>query len=117
MPRAAIVSGTKSVSVIEAYASGNDVHKITKMKINQTWLASHTGPIERSIMSRGCLPFSAPPAIKSQRPAPKSAPPKTAYATTASSSTTATAVLTRPPPRSVLTPRSASWGRTGCLDR
>jgi hypothetical protein len=31
-----MVSGTKRVSVIEAYASGNEVHKITKMKINQT---------------------------------------------------------------------------------
>ena len=48
MPRAAIISGTNSVSVIEAYASGNDVHRMTKMKINQTWLASHTGPIECS---------------------------------------------------------------------
>ncbi len=36
MPSAAMVNGTNSVSVIDAYASGNDVHKITKMKINQT---------------------------------------------------------------------------------
>jgi hypothetical protein len=93
-----MASGTKSVNVIEAYASGNPVHKTTKMKINQTWLASQTGPIERSIISRGCSPRSAPPALRSQKPAPKSAPPKTAYVTTASSNTTATAVLTRPAP-------------------
>jgi hypothetical protein len=64
--------------VIEAYASENDVHKTTKMKINQTWLASHTGPIERAIAARGRPPRSAPPAVRSQNPAPKSAPPKTA---------------------------------------
>ena len=46
MPRAAIL-GTNRVSVIEAYASGNDVHSMTEMKINRTWLASHAGPIER----------------------------------------------------------------------
>src|SRR5687767_5550128 len=98
IPRAAIISGTNSVSVIEAYASGNDVHRTTKMKINQTWLASHTGPIECSMTARGRAPRSAPPAVRSQNPAPKSAPPNTAYATTASTSTTATVVLTGPPP-------------------
>ena len=49
MPRAAMVSGTNSVSMIEAYAVGNAVQVTTKMKISQTWLASQTGPIERSI--------------------------------------------------------------------
>jgi hypothetical protein len=48
-----MVSGTKRVRVIEAYAPGNDVHKITKMKINQTWLASQTGPMECSMTPRG----------------------------------------------------------------
>ena len=43
MPRAAILSSTNRVSVIEAYASGNDVHGIMEMKINRTWLASHAG--------------------------------------------------------------------------
>ena len=47
MPRAAIISGTDRASVVGAYASGNDVHGTTKMKINQTWLASSAGPIER----------------------------------------------------------------------
>ena len=55
MPSAAMVSGTNRV-MMEAYASGNDVHRTTKMKISQTWLPSHTGPIERSITLRGrCL--------------------------------------------------------------
>ena len=57
-PEGCEVNGTKRVSVIDAYASGKDVHKITKMKINQTWLASHTGPMECSIVARGCAPRS-----------------------------------------------------------
>ena len=60
MPSAASVSGTNSVSVIDAYASEKPVHSTTKQKISQTWLASHTGPIEWSITSRGRSPrFSA----------------------------------------------------------
>jgi hypothetical protein len=78
MPRAAMVRGTNSVRVIEAYASENEVHKTTKLKISQTWLASQTGPMERSMTARGRRPRSAPPAVRSQNPAPKSAPPKTA---------------------------------------
>jgi hypothetical protein len=78
MPRAARPRGTNTVSVIEAYASGNPVHSTTKMKINQTWLASQTGAIEWSITSRGRSPRRAPPATRSQKPAPKSAPPNTA---------------------------------------
>src|SRR6476659_247341 len=80
MPNAAIVSGTNTVSVIEAYASGKHVHSTTNVKISQTWLASHTGPIACSITARGRAPRCAPPAIRSQNPAPKSAPPNTAYA-------------------------------------
>ena len=48
------------------------------MKINHTWFASHTGPIEWSMTSRGRFPRCAPPAVRSQKPAPKSAPPKIA---------------------------------------
>ena len=48
------------------------------MKISQTWFASQTGVSERWISARGRSPFSASPAIRSQRPPPKSAPPKTA---------------------------------------
>ena len=56
MPRAAIVSGTNTVSVIDAYASGKHVHSTTQVKISQTWFASHTGPIECSITARGRAP-------------------------------------------------------------
>ena len=78
IPRAAIVRGTNSVSMIDAYASGKHVHRTTKTKISQTWFASQTGPIECSMTSRGRLPRSEPPAVRSQKPAPKSAPPKMA---------------------------------------
>ena len=78
IPKAANVSGTNSVKVIDAKASENPVHSTTRQKINQTWLASHTGPIEWSITSRGRSPAAGPPATRSQNPAPKSAPPKTA---------------------------------------
>ena len=44
------------MSVIEANASGKPVHSTTKQKISQTWLASHTGPIEWSITVRGRSP-------------------------------------------------------------
>ena len=78
IPNAARVSGTNSVRVIDAYASEKPVHSTTKTKISQTWLASQTGPIEWSITSRGRSPRAAPPATRSQNPAPKSAPPKMA---------------------------------------
>ena len=78
MPRAARVSGTNSVSVIDANASGKPVQSTTSVKMSQTWLASHTGPIEWAMTARGRSPASAPPATRSQKPAPKSAPPNTA---------------------------------------
>ena len=78
MPNAAIVNGTNSVRVIDAYASGKDVQSTTKTKINHTWFASHTGAIEWSITARGRPPRCVPPATRSQNPAPKSAPPKMA---------------------------------------
>ena len=56
IPKAARVSGTNRVSVIDAYASEKPVHSTTKMKISQTWLASHTGPMEWSMTSRGSRP-------------------------------------------------------------
>jgi hypothetical protein len=61
-----------------ANARGNPVHSTTRQKISQTWLASDTGVIERSMRSRGRAPRSAPPARRSHTPAPKSAPPNTA---------------------------------------
>ncbi len=56
----------------------------TSTKISQTWLASHTGPIECSIRLRWLAPRFELPARRSQMPAPKSAPASSAYAVTAS---------------------------------
>jgi hypothetical protein len=64
-----------SVEVIDPNASGKAVHNMTSTKISQTWLASHTGDIARLIIARTGAPRSAPPAVRSQKPAPKSAPP------------------------------------------
>src|SRR5215216_3824957 len=71
---------------------GKPVHRTTSTKINQTWFASQTGPIDRSIWLRTRVArggASAPPdsgwllpASRSQTPAPKSAPPKIAYSVT-----------------------------------
>ena len=54
--------------MIDANASEKAVHITTRMKINQTWLASHTGPIEWLTTARGRAPRSAPPAVRSQNP-------------------------------------------------
>src|SRR5258707_1151282 len=48
-PNAASVSGTYSVDITAANARGKPVHNVTSTKMSQTWLASHTGPIECSI--------------------------------------------------------------------
>ena len=96
IPSAASESGTNSVSVIDANASGNPVHSTTRQKISQTWFASHTGPIEWLITGRGAPPRSAPPAVRSQNPAPKSAPPNSAYAVIPTIRITATTSLTGP---------------------
>ena len=77
MPSAGEEQRHASVDVIEPNASGNAVHSITSTKISQTWLASHTGAIARLIMPATGAPRSAPPAVRSQKPAPKSAPPST----------------------------------------
>src|SRR5262249_30585515 len=63
-----------------------------------TWLASHTGPMDSSTKALGARPCPAPPAVRSQKPAPKSAPPNTAYKTTPANRITATDVLTFPAP-------------------
>jgi hypothetical protein len=78
MPKAASVSGTYSVDMIAPKASGKAVQSTTRMKISQTWLASQTGVSERWIRARGRAPFPASPATRSQKPPPKSAPPKIA---------------------------------------
>ena len=106
MPSAAIDSGTNSVSVIDANASENAVHSTTRQKISQTWFASHTGPIEWLITDARLGPRSAPPAVRSQNPAPKSAPPNSAYAVIPTIRITATTSLTAPAPSA----RSGSVG-------
>ena len=78
MPSAASDNGTNNVRVIDWNASENAVHNTTRQKINHTWLASHTGPIACCATARGRRPRSAPPATRSQNPAPKSAPPNSA---------------------------------------
>ena len=45
MPSAARVSGTYRVDITAAKTGGNPVHSSTRMKMSQTWLASHTGPM------------------------------------------------------------------------
>ena len=78
IPSAARNSGIDSVEKIEANATGNAVQTTTSTKISHTWLASHTGLIERWIIPRTRPPRWAPPAVRSQKPAPKSALPSTA---------------------------------------
>lgn len=78
IPIAARKSGTYSVEVTEPKAIGNAVQNTTRTKMSHTWLASHTGLIERCAMPRTRPPRRAPPAVRSQKPAPKSAPASTA---------------------------------------
>jgi hypothetical protein len=78
IPTDARNSGTYSVSMIAANAGGKHVQSTTSTKISQTWFASQTGPIERFTSPRTRAPRWAPPAVRSQKPAPKSAPPSTA---------------------------------------
>ena len=78
IPIAARKSGICSVEKIEPNAVGKAVQTITSTKISQTWLASQTGAIERWIIPRRRPPRAAPPAVRSQKPAPKSALPSTA---------------------------------------
>ena len=78
IPSAARNSGIDSVEKIEPKATGNAVQTITSTKISHTWLASHTGLIERWTIPRIRPPRRSPPAVRSQKPAPKSALPSTA---------------------------------------
>ncbi len=78
MPSTARLIGIDSVVMIEAKAGGNAVQVTTRQKISQTWLTSQTGPMARLMSMRGSAPSAEPPANRSQKPAPKSAPPKMA---------------------------------------
>ena len=77
MPPAAMNSGMASVEAIEPKAVGYAVQKTVSTKISHTWLASHTGPIELWACSRMRSARGPSPATRSQKPAPKSAPPST----------------------------------------
>ena len=70
MPAAASDIGRISVDMIEANACGKAVQSTTSAKISQTLFASQTGAIAWSISARGRAPRRAPPAVKSQKPAP-----------------------------------------------
>lgn len=50
--------------------TGNPVHMMTRTKMSQTLLVSHTGSMAWSMSHRGRLPRSVPPATRSQNPAP-----------------------------------------------
>jgi hypothetical protein len=78
MPRAATLSGIDSVVMMEAKAGPNAVHSRTRPKISHMWLISHTGPTARLMSMRGPDPARESPATRSQKPAPESAPPRTA---------------------------------------
>ena len=58
IPIAARNSGIESVEKTEPNATGNAVQMITSTKISQTWLASHTGLIERCTIPRSRPPRS-----------------------------------------------------------
>ena len=68
------VSGTCSATEIAANAGGKPLNSTTITRINQTWFASHTGPIAAAI-ARRCAAARGPLASRSQTPPPKSAPP------------------------------------------
>src|SRR5580700_69823 len=99
IPTAARVSGTYNVDMIGANALGNPVHNVTRTKINHTWFASQTGPIDSSMSSRAGAPRCADPATRSQKPAPKSAPANNAYSVMPANiaAATASASFTRGP--------------------
>ena len=113
MPSAASVSGTKRVRVIEAYASGKQVHSSTHTKISHTWLASQTGAMAWSMTSRGRSPRLVPPATRSQKPAPKSAPAKIAYVVIAANRISAAVVAIRAAP-SARPPVAGTRGPARC---
>ena len=57
-----------SVDITASKATEKAVHRTTRMKISQTWLASHTGPIAESISRRARSPRS--PLAADERPEP-----------------------------------------------
>ena len=78
IPSTASQIGSAAAVITAANASGKAVQKMTRAKMSQTWLASHTGVIDSSISRRGARPRRSPPATRSHSPPPKSAPPSVA---------------------------------------
>ena len=70
MPSPASDHGTARVVMMALKARGNPVQSMTITKISQTWFASQTGPIERSIWRRARSAMSSRPAVRSHTPAP-----------------------------------------------
>ena len=70
IPAAASAIGTNSADLIEADARGNAFQRTTSAKISQTLFVSQTGAIAWSMSARGRAPRFAPPAVRSQNPAP-----------------------------------------------
>src|SRR5947209_8087925 len=79
IPINASVNGINNAIESIANADGNTLNSPTIRKINQTWLDSHTGPRALFISWIWRLAWG-PTANRFQMPAPKSAPPSTAYA-------------------------------------
>ena len=73
----ASVNGARRTVPRAANPVGKAENRIVIEKINQTWFASHKGPIVRAIALRCSVLL---PQVRSRIPAPKSAPAKTAYA-------------------------------------
>ncbi len=69
IPSAARHSGMNRVDITASKATEKAVHNTTRMKISQTWLASHTGPIAESISRRARSAALA--AAADQRPEPR----------------------------------------------
>ncbi len=109
IPSAARLSGMNSVDITDEKATENAVQSTTSAKTSQTWFASQTGPIAQSTKARARSPRSPVPANNAQKPAPKSAPPKTAYsvAQTHSTPAAASAALIRVPRHRVATAAAA----------
>ncbi len=63
--------------MIAENAVGKPDQSRTRQKISQVWFASQTGPMAWSMSDRARAPRAAPPAVRSHRPVPKSAPPST----------------------------------------
>src|SRR5215212_3007365 len=59
IPSAARKSGIERVEKMDPKATGNAVHTITSTKISHTWLASHTGLIERYHPAQAAAPLGA----------------------------------------------------------